>query len=248
MKIYDTLIIGCGYASVGYAKANPNTVICEEHQICDTGFYLPLRSFAYSHYSPKSEAGVRLKAVFDELSLFKNSSQNTNGFESAICKYLVANPSDILLKCRVIGYKLNSDGIIDATVLTNEGLSHVFTRKILNSVSSVPQNRLTVLFTTDDIEAEKEFLLSSFEDATIEPAFYEGRYALHLKCNKADENAVKLWIYHRWCEIKTSAKILYIAPIFYGDKVPSNPLCDTNYQNPVEAFEAGYFCAREEQK
>ena len=248
MKIYDTLIIGCGYASVGYAKANPNTVICEEHQICDTGFYLPLRSFAYSQYSPKTEAGGRLKAVFDELMLFKNSFQNTNGFESAFCKYIVADPTDIILKCRVVGYKVNSEGIIDATILTNEGLSHIFTRKILNSVSSAPQNRLTVLFTTDDIEAEKELLLSSFEDATIEPAFYENRYALHFKCGKIDENAVKLLIYRRWYEIKTNAKILYIAPVYYGDTVPSNPLCDANYANPVEAFEAGYFCAKEEQK
>lgn len=248
MKIYDTLIVGCGYASAGYAETTPNTVICEEHQICDTGFYLPLRSFSHSPYSPKTEAGVRLKAVFDELSLFEKGLQNTNGFESAFCKYLVANPTDILLKCRVIGCKVNSEGIIDVTIQTNEGLSHIFARKILNSVSTRPQNRITVLFTTDDIEAEKELLLSSFENATIEPAFYEGRYALHLKYDGIDENTVKLLICRRWAEIKTSAKILYIAPVFYGNKDPSNPLCDANYENPVQAFEAGCFCAKEEQK
>ncbi|MBE6609201.1 MAG: hypothetical protein E7634_00880 [Ruminococcaceae bacterium] len=245
MKIYDTMIIGSGYASAGYAAAGGNTVICEEHQICDNGFYLPMRSFRYSPYSPKTEAGVRLKAIFDDLSLFENGMQNTNGFESAFCKYLTKAATDVLLKCRVIGYKTRQDDIIDVTVLTNEGLSHVFTKKILNSTASAPQDRITVLFTTDDIESDKPLLFSSFEDASVEPAFYAGRYALHTKYGGIDENTVKLLICRRWAEIGVKAKILYISPVFYGDIEPSNPLCDLNYEDPIQAFEAGYFCKKE---
>ena len=54
MQIYDALIIGCGYASVGFARKNKNVIICEEHQICDTGFYLPARCYEHFPYRAKT--------------------------------------------------------------------------------------------------------------------------------------------------------------------------------------------------
>ena len=41
-----------------------------------------------------------------------------------------------------------------------------------------------------------------------------------------------------------NAKILYMAPVFYGAANPDK-LSDENYDNPIEAFEAGYFYAKE---
>ena len=72
MKVYNALIVGCGYASLGYSATIENTLICEEQQICDTGFYFPLRSFKYIPYKAKTEAGAALEAIFEELSLFSS--------------------------------------------------------------------------------------------------------------------------------------------------------------------------------
>ena len=101
MEIYDTLIVGCGYGSVGYALARKNTVICDEHQICDTSFYLPMRTFRYTPYAPKTKEGADLQEFFDSFSLFKESVQNVNGFEYAFCKFISEKDLTILLKCRV---------------------------------------------------------------------------------------------------------------------------------------------------
>ena len=242
MKVYDTLIVGSGYASIGFAAACPNTVICEEHQICDTGFYLPLRSFRYRHYAPKTEEGARLLSKFEELSLFGEAEQNTNGFEFALCQYIAERQTDLLLKCRVIRMDRQPDRVYDVTVQTNEGLSHLFAKRILDTRSRSGETYFTVLFVCRDLDAVKGKLLEAYCGAQIEPAFYPGRYALHMPVRCADENLVKLEVYRTWCALGVDAKILYMAPVFYG--AGSGGLCDANYENPIEAFEAGYFCAR----
>ena len=244
MHVYDALIIGCGYASVGYATAKKNVIICEERQICDNNFYLPLSSFTYEPYVPKTDAGVKLKGVFDELGLFDGVTQNVNGFECAFCKYIVENPVEVLLKCRVLSYQKNADGIYDVNVYTNQGITHIFAKEVLNSVLLPKQKVITVLFTTDDIKNDKSALLSAFNESEVEPAFYSGRYALRVKVDELDENSAKTFIYEKWQKLNVKAKIIYIAPIFLGEE-NQNPLNDANYKNPIKAFESGYFLAME---
>ena len=60
MQVYDTLIIGSGYFSVGYAMKNKNAVIVEDHQICDVNFYLPLKGYKYFPFSPSTTQGKKL--------------------------------------------------------------------------------------------------------------------------------------------------------------------------------------------
>ena len=244
MNVYQTLIIGSSYFSIGYATACSNAVICEEHQICDTGFYLPLRSFRYQPYTPKTEEGKRLLRAFDSLSLFGETEQNTNGFEFALCKYLSEKDMNLLLKCRVIRKAPRQDSLYDVTVQTNEGLSHLFAKKILDVTPRSSEKYYTVLFVCDNVETVKEKLLSAYSGAQIESAFYPRRYALHIRARDTDENRIKLEIYEKWRSLDIDAKILYMAPVFYGAK-ESDPLCDGFYENPIEAFEAGYFYAKE---
>lgn len=248
MRIYDALVIGSGYASVGFARKNKNVIICEEHQICDTGFYLPARCYEYFPYCTKTQEGKKLESVFAELSLFSGEQQNLNGFECAMCTYLVNNPVELLLKSKVIGVKRMCEGVYDVSVYTNEGITHLFTKRVINTKRRLTQKKITVLFTTGNIARAKETLCSVFEGAQIEPAFYEGRYAMHVNADGFDENSVKLWIYNKWCETEPDAKILYIAPVFYGDAVETHLLCDANYTNPIEAFEAGYLFSLEDEE
>jgi hypothetical protein len=244
MNVYNTLIIGSSYSSIGYAAACPNTVICEEHQICDTSFYLPMRSFRYKYYSPKTEEGAQLLSIFNSLSVFRDNEQNTNGFEFALCKYISNNPVELLLKCRVININHLPDNIYDVTIQTNEGLTHLLAKKILDMTNRSSKKHFTVLFLCDCIEEVRDKLLSSFNGAQIESAFHPGRYALHVSVHDTDENRIKVEIYEKWCSLGINAKILYMAPVFYGEAC-TDKLCDSNYENPIEAFEAGFFYAKE---
>lgn len=244
MHIYDTLLIGSGYTSTGYAIRNKNTIICQPHQICDTSFYLPLRSFQHQPYTPKTEEGARLFHIFQALSLFKNGQQNTNGFECALCQYIIETELNVLLKCRVISTSQRPDGIYDVTIHSNEGLTHLFARNILNTQNSSAGNRFTLLFLCENIETAKKQLLATFPGSQIEPAFYPGRYALRIPVANTDVNRIKKDVYDKWCSSEIDAKILYMAPMFCRNTC-ANELCDDCYNNPIEAFEAGYFYAKE---
>lgn len=240
MEIYDTLIIGSGYTSAGYSASHPKTIICEEREALDTSFYLPLSGFCYHPYAPSSKDGARLFEIFNSLSLFEGDTQNINGFESAFCTYLSERELPVLLKCRVVSREVRDDGIIDATVQTNEGLTHIFTKKIIDARCKSEDKTLTVLFVADDATAARCELPRAFEGATVEPAFYKGRYALRVPVFGMDENTVKPYIYKKWQSLTSGAKLLFIAPAFRlsGD---GNPMCDESYNNPIEAFEAGFF-------
>jgi hypothetical protein len=55
-----------------------------------------------------------------------------------------------------------------------------------------------------------------------------------------DENTVKPFVYKKWQTLSSDAKILFIAPLFAfsGD---GNSMADESYDNPIRAFEAGFF-------
>ena len=241
--IYDTLIIGCGYFSVGYALSKGNCIICEENQICDTRFYLPLKSFQYNPYSPKTAKGARLLDIFRQLSLFEGEMQNTNGFECGFCKYIAETGANILLKCRVVEIAVEN-GIYNVKIQTNEGLSHLYAKNIINTISECIDKEFTALFTTEDIGSVSAELKDAFPGAIVEPAFYRKRYALHIPAGEYDENTVKLAVYNAWNEKNIKAKIIYMAPAFSTSS--KNPFSDDFYDNPIKAFEAGCFHAKEE--
>ena len=88
-------------------------------------------------------------------------------------------------------------------------------------------------------------LSSCFEGAQIEPTAYENRYALHFVCADTDENRIKLEVYHKWHPFADNAKILYMAPVFFGEG-NGGELCDGRFENPIEAFEAGYLYGKEQ--
>ena len=240
MNIYDTLVVGSGFFSVGFCSANKNSIIVEERQICDTGFYLPMRSFRCDGLKPITDSGRRLLDTLNSLSLVQNGQHNINGFEYALCKYIIDQGIDVMLKCRVVSVNRQSDGIFDVTVQTNEGLTHLYAKNILNTVQKSENKKYTVLFVSHAPSSDSDKLLELFPGAEIENAFYKDRYALHIPVEAAaDENLVKLWVYEQWSTQNTDAKILYMSPTFYYENVDS-VFSDFHYSDPVSAFEGGY--------
>lgn len=246
MHIYDTLILGCGYSSAGYAIAKGNCIICEEHQLCDTHFTMPLRSFRYTHYTPTTPEGKRLLDVFSGLALFDQAGnmQNTTAFECGFCQFLMENPLEILLKCRVTEIAQTPDGLYQVTLQTNEGLSLLFAKRVLNTLGTPKEKSFTVLLTTENYPETAALLAQAFPNSTLEPAFYESRYALHIPADGCNENDIKLQVYETLCQLPLSAKVIYMAPFFAQTCAPGG-LCDDHYDNPLEAFEAGFFYGEE---
>ena len=161
-------------------------------------------------------------------------------------KFISEKDLTILLKCRVIRVCQRPDGVYDVTVQTNEGLTHLFAKQVLDATDCSEPKQYTVLFVCDCIDPVREQLESCFEGARIEPTAYENRYALHfVVCADTDENRIKLDVYHKWQSHAINAKILYMAPVFYGNG-SGGELCDGRFDNPIEAFEAGYLYGKEQ--
>ena len=247
MQIFDTLVVGCTYASLGYAIEQGNTKIIDAHQVCDTVFSLTLPSFAYVPYQPRTEEGVALLHHFERLSLIENGMQNTSAFECALCAYLMEKGLIPTLKCRVIETKMTENDITRVTVQTNAGLDVLYTKRIIEASGIKAQRWISILYITEEPERAHEAFTRIFPGATTEPAFYEKRYAAHIPIAHLDINAAKAFLYDMWNQNKIPAKILYIAPLFY-QRESGGILSDYGYENPIRAFESGILLAREEKR
>lgn len=256
MRVFDTLIIGSGYSSVGYALANDNCLICEENEICDTHFYLPMMQYEYSEYLPRTEAGKELKVLYGQLGLWGEGMQNVNGFECGLCSFLERKDIKLLLKCRVIEICNAEENLKKITLITNSGLETVYAGKIVDTRSrgGYEGKYLTILFHTTDLQDAERRMLQAFPGAIIEKAFYNGRYALHVPSDGyEDVNQLKLSIRDTWKGQILNAKIMCMSavPGVYRkldgvciDRESVIP-CDDEFCNSVEAFEAGYLCGKE---
>ena len=242
MEHFDTVLLGSGYSSIGYATGSESTLIVEEQEIADTHFYLPLRSYRYTPYTPKTKEGAALDGVFRSLGLFCGDMQNVNGFEPALCRYLLEHPVPMLLKSRVVKTEPSGEGHI-LTLSTNEGLLRVSCNRIYDTRGEGAKS-LTVLLT-----AESRANAISAAEATgweLEDAFHPNWYALHIPDPGLDENRVKLMV-HEALSALHGIRILAIAPI-YARKSRNVLLADDSYDNPIAAFEAGYLLGKESAK
>ena len=238
MKAYDTLLIGSGYAAIGYAEARQNCLVVEERQIADTQFYLPMRGFAAGEMTANTQGGERLLACMRGMGLIKDGALCVNGLECAFARYLLDTNAPLLLKCRAVR-AVAVEGGYEVTLQTNAGLSTVRAKKIIDTRPTGRQRVCVLLLVKGEADSTLAAVLAAFPGATVSPAFYEGRYALTIPADGYDENSVKCMIEERFPRGLLDVQILYIAPAFIYEGV-SAPLSDASYPDPITAYEAGY--------
>lgn len=248
MKIYDTLLIGCSYSSVGYALAEKNTLIVEENEMADTRFYLPLKSYKTTTYQPTTCHGEKLLESFNSLGLIQNGVINANGLECAFCDFISQNQLDIIFKSRVINSEWQNDHFC-SQIITNSGIITVKSKKIIDTrVLNPQQTSLTVLLKGNLEQFDLQSIESVFTGSYIEKTLYQDVFALFLPQNgKAEYNDILKDFYQKWKRIGNNAKVLYLAPIVacVCEKQEGFPK-DEYFDNPVKALESGYFFYKKE--
>ena len=250
MKIYETVIIGSGYTSLGYALSKGNSVIIEQGETADVGFYLCLKNYYQGNYTPTTEAGKSLLKLYQSLNLINDNEQNLSGFECGFCEFVYQNGLEILFKARVV--EINKEGdVYKLTLITSGGIDYLYAREILDLTSATPDKKsLTILYHTDTPNQTENDLKNTFNGCTVEKAFYSDRYAVRIPVEiKEDFNDCKIAIFERWKEAEIKAKILYFAPTFAKIyTTPNNAMQDGYYSNPFEAFEYGYNLANSQKE
>lgn len=239
MKEYDTLLIGAGYSSFGYAAARGGCLVVEEQEIADTHFYLPLRSFCHTPYTPRTAEGRRLEGHFRALGLFRDDRQNVNGFEVALCRYLTENPLPFLLKTRVARQRREGESTV-VTLIGNGGLSKVACRRVIDTRAGERERRLTILITAGSrAEAEAAAKQGGF---SMTDAFYPGQYALFAPFT-GEINETKLGVAEA-LRGAVGVRVLAMAQAAAADG-EGKLLSDDDHENPITAFEAGYRLGKE---
>lgn len=246
MHLYDALIIGSGYSSLGYALARKNCIILEETQCCDAHFYLPLKSFIYDKYTPVTVFGKELNSMFEKYNLFNDGFMCTNAFEPTFCQFIAKENVNIILKSRVVTCK-KLDDKFEVTFISAEGLVTVYAKNVYDTRPAKTAKRyITVISMTENIDSAVKILSKTFTDATFTKAFYDDRFAMHLPVNStADINETLSYIHDKWLLASVDAKILYVAPVFATkkDDEPFGFPKDYNFKNPIHAFESGVLFA-----
>ncbi len=240
------IILGSGYAAVGYALTRGETMIVEESEHLDTAFCLPLRSFSYPEAEPKTELGQELLRIWKTLGIIKGELVNTGALEIGLASLALDKRLCPMLKCRVTEIK---DRAVE--LYSNSGFSSVEAEIIHDARTwDVTPDRLTLLYEAKDDQCEAS-LLSTFPGASIERTFYDGRYAIHIPIDpKREPNALRAELAGRWEESIRGAKIVMIAPKLAASLPSKRPsassLCDLAYRSPLEALEGGVAFALEE--
>ncbi len=240
MKIYDTVIVGSGYASLGYAMTHPRCLIVEERESCDNSFSLTLRSFKKEEYTPTTEAGRRLEEKLVHLGLLSDGMMNASGLECALCEQILDAKVEVLIRTRIISTERVGE-LYRLRIINGGGITSVLTRRILDTCAVLDRFSLTALFTSKNPERDIPTLLASFPGATCERAFYRDRYALHVPSElDGDPHALCAQVYRTWCAADHGACLIYVAPVLSAEaQEMGNPLCDACYTDPVAAIDAG---------
>ena len=244
MKVYKNLIIGSSFSSIGFAHASEETLIVEKTEMLDTSFYLPQRGFGKHPYTPLTESGKELDAIFRERGILSDKGQNVSAFEIGLSRFAQLHEINVYLKCRILDCREENGGFT-VTLLHNGGVEDIFVKAITDTrVKNPSEKHLAIIFDCPEADLRHDLIEEAFPGAIVENSFYDGRYVLYAPIGEEDINCAKVEIYKRWQKLE-GYRILYIASAFLytGGEYPS--LCDERYENPIEAFEAGIKAAEE---
>ena len=189
MKQYQTVVLGSGYFSFGYAATHEDVLIVEATQLADPHCYGTLDGFAWNGKVPDSKGA---RGLYDALvgdGVVSDGRISVNELESAFCRFLATDMSALLLGTFCTCVNKTEDGY-DLTLCNNEGLSHVFAKNVIDTRVGLG-NRLGVLVY---LAAGKEPCIPSVDGVTVTvgPAFYDDHRLITLAFEgEVDENRAK---------------------------------------------------------
>lgn len=239
MKIYDTVLLGTGFASLGYAATRGNCLIIEERENCDNAFSLPLRVFKKSEYVPTAPVAAELDKTLTDLGIVKDGDMNAPALECGLCEQILRSGVEVLLRTRVISTTRDGE-IYRLRIINGEGISTVLTRQILDTGATFTPISLTALFMTAHPDTDLSVVHSLFPTATVQSAFYPDRYALTLPAHGDSAAALSEKIYDAWTSVDHTATLMYVSPkLSLAPSGETNPLSDWNFADPVAACDSG---------
>ena len=241
--MYETVILGSGYFSFGYAYTHKNTLIIEETQLADPHFFGELRGFELDCVRPTSKGGAELYDAFLNDGVLKDGRLAVNELESAFCRFIKGFEPEILLGSFCTDIEKTDEGY-DITVCNNEGLSRVSAHRIIDTRQRGGRS-INILLALKDGKMPNV--------GQIAPAFYGDRAVWSVEFeDETDVNKAKSLILDTYGSLlrECGARIITTSYRMF-DKTAHEPIenelgieeVDENVWNtPFDAFAKGELC------
>ena len=177
---YNTVLLGSGYFSIGYALSCPNTLIIERSQILDPNFGGTLSGFSLRSENNDSSANASpLITHYAENGFLSDGAIHINLSEIALSSFVTDKGLNVLLGVETIGVERNEDGFT-VTYQTSNGNVSVEADRVIDTRDNGRKNVLNVLCKYTD-EGVTEF--PEFRGFTVSntPAFYNDETVLRFR-------------------------------------------------------------------
>jgi hypothetical protein len=209
-KIYDTVILGSGYFSLGYALTHENTLIIEDTQLVDPHFFGALQGFCGNAQRPASKGASALYDAFLGEGVIKGNRLAVNELEPAICRFIAGKNLNILLGTFCTDLKFNGEAY-EIEICNNEGLSVVKAKRVIDTRLD-GGNRMNLLVAVKD---------GKIPNITgVAPAFYDDQIIVELTFRENEDiNRAKLEMLELEDKLnEVGARIVCASYRMFGDK------------------------------
>lgn len=179
---FQTVILGSGYFSLGYASTHENTLIIEDTQLFDPHFCGTLSGFNMKTKRPASKGAVALYDAFVADEAVGDAGLAVNELEPALCRFALGNMPNVLLGSFCTDVKKTAEGY-EVTFCNNNGISRVLARRVIDTRIAYG-NKMNLLIAVKD-GAEPRL-------SCVKPAFYADQRVIELEFDGApDVNEAK---------------------------------------------------------
>ncbi len=234
---FETVILGSGYFSLGYATTHENTLIIEDTQLVDPHFFGTLSGVESNVEKPTAIGAAALYEALVNEGVVKAGKLAVNELEPAVCRFIADKKLNVLLGTFCTAIEREGDGY-KIEICNNEGLNTVRAQKVIDMRLEYG-NRMNLLVAVNDGKIP--------DLPCVTPAFYDDQRIIELTFAEAcDINEAKLRILDLQNELcKAGARIVCTSYRMFG--APHfEPYTDENGILHVdETAEGGIFAAYE---
>lgn len=256
-----TVILGSGYAGLGYASVDSNVLILEETESVGSDFHSCLRP-AIGRWEAKNKSTQALASFLKERGIDSGDKLDTLRLATGICRYAQDQSwgRKIRLDAQVVSVSAVKGGY-EVEYRTNTGIHNVKASRVLDvtgkrvscrKAASVQEKRLHVVFSTNYPDFDQQ-LLKAYKRILLTPGFLAGEWTASF-CFDPDVTLpeARMIIEQAWSEAFPEGQVLIDAVGFDFDVI-ARPCGDGvgtwiephGFASPLEAFDAGVALAQE---
>ena len=237
---YETVILGSGYFSLGYASTHKNTLIVEATQLADPNFFGTFDGFGMKTERPGAKGAEKLYDAFFKEGIIGEESLAVNELEPALCRFVSEDIPNVLFGSFCTEIKKNADGY-ELEICNNEGLSTIFAKMVIDArVSAGNKINILIALTEGRLPDVNGAMKAFYENQGVISLCFDGVYDIN-KTKLLALEAVEEKLVEVEAKIMGSSYRMCGAPVtdVYEDSLGITHIDERSFGDIFAAYEKG---------